>query len=191
MTYVMVDVKKNFYEDSLLSLLALSVYNPTLERLRERVKKYSNSYAHVYAYTESENYSDIVVFTLNHNKITINNIATLERKQGNGIATRMLDFLLEQFQASEIIAETDDDAVGFYRKYGFSTSICGQINGITRYKCVFVKATPCYCGHDCSRCLTYLATVNNDNDLREKSQRFYKDEEQVRGEKLLSPVSTL
>lgn len=34
----------------------------------------------------------------------------------------------------------------------------------------------CYCGHDCSCCLTYLATINNDVKLRLKSQRFYKDE---------------
>jgi hypothetical protein len=34
----------------------------------------------------------------------------------------------------------------------------------------------CYCGHDCSRCLTYLATVNNDNALRAASAKFYKDE---------------
>ena len=34
----------------------------------------------------------------------------------------------------------------------------------------------CFCGHDCSRCLTYLATVNNDDNLRRKSQQFYKDE---------------
>jgi hypothetical protein len=34
----------------------------------------------------------------------------------------------------------------------------------------------CYCGHDCSRCLTYVATVNNDNALRAASAKFYNDE---------------
>lgn len=33
----------------------------------------------------------------------------------------------------------------------------------------------CYCGHDCTRCLTYLATVHNDEALRERSQHFYKN----------------
>lgn len=33
----------------------------------------------------------------------------------------------------------------------------------------------CFCGHDCSRCITYLATVRNDENLRIQSQRFYKD----------------
>lgn len=34
----------------------------------------------------------------------------------------------------------------------------------------------CYCGHDCSRCLTYLATINHDDHLRKQSQKFYRDE---------------
>ncbi len=34
----------------------------------------------------------------------------------------------------------------------------------------------CYCGHDCSRCVTYLATIRNDFELCKQSQRFYRDE---------------
>lgn len=34
----------------------------------------------------------------------------------------------------------------------------------------------CYCGHDCARCLTYLATINNDEEWRKRSQSFYKTE---------------
>lgn len=39
-----------------------------------------------------------------------------------------------------------------------------------------MKKAICYCGHDCSRCLTYLATINNDEDLRKQTQEFYKGE---------------
>jgi FMN phosphatase YigB (HAD superfamily) len=34
----------------------------------------------------------------------------------------------------------------------------------------------CFCVHDCSRCVTYLATIRNDADLRRQSQQFYIDE---------------
>ncbi len=34
---------------------------------------------------------------------------------------------------------------------------------------------PCYCGHDCSRCITYIATQKNDDDLRRQSQSFYRE----------------
>lgn len=33
----------------------------------------------------------------------------------------------------------------------------------------------CYCGHDCARCITYIATQRNDNTLRRQSQNFYKE----------------
>lgn len=34
----------------------------------------------------------------------------------------------------------------------------------------------CYCGHDCARCNTYLATKNNDDVLRHASRSFYSSE---------------
>ena len=34
---------------------------------------------------------------------------------------------------------------------------------------------PCYCGHDCSKCVTYIATQTNDDNLRRQSQSFYKE----------------
>ena len=40
----------------------------------------------------------------------------------------------------------------------------------------YKPASLCFCGQDCSRCLTYLATVNNDDEFRLKSRRFYRDE---------------
>ncbi|MPN35791.1 hypothetical protein SDC9_183293 [bioreactor metagenome] len=33
----------------------------------------------------------------------------------------------------------------------------------------------CFCDHDCLRCITYLATVKNDDELRKQSQQFYKN----------------
>ena len=33
----------------------------------------------------------------------------------------------------------------------------------------------CYCGHECLKCVTYIATITNDDDLRIQSQTFYKE----------------
>ena len=38
-----------------------------------------------------------------------------------------------------------------------------------------MKDPICYCGHDCSRCVTYLATLSDDDTLRRQSQTFYRD----------------
>ena len=36
-------------------------------------------------------------------------------------------------------------------------------------------AQPCYCGHDCARCITYIATLRDNDNLRRQSQSFYKE----------------
>ena len=45
------------------------------------------------------------------------------------------------------------------------------------YKGDFSKlfGLPCYCGHDCSKCVTYIATQTNNDDLRRQAQSFYKE----------------
>lgn len=35
---------------------------------------------------------------------------------------------------------------------------------------------PGYCGHDCAKCVTYLATQTNNENLRRQSQLFYKEQ---------------
>ena len=38
-----------------------------------------------------------------------------------------------------------------------------------------MKKMICYCGHDCARCVTYRATVEQNESLREQAQRFYRE----------------
>lgn len=39
----------------------------------------------------------------------------------------------------------------------------------------YMEKKICCCGHDCSRCVTYLATVREDEALRKQSQAFYRE----------------
>ncbi len=47
----------------------------------------------------------------------------------------------------------------------------------TEFAHIFVakKECKCYCGHDCSKCVTYVATMTDNDNLRMQSQRFYKE----------------
>lgn len=33
----------------------------------------------------------------------------------------------------------------------------------------------CYCGHDCSRCRTYLATVRGDKEMQKEAHAYYEN----------------
>ncbi len=48
----------------------------------------------------------------------------------------------------------------------------------TEFSHIFVakKECKCYCGHDCSKCVTYVATMTDNDNLRMQSQRFYREQ---------------
>ena len=39
----------------------------------------------------------------------------------------------------------------------------------------FVDFLRSFCGHDCSKCVTYIATITDDGNLKLQSQKFYKE----------------
>ncbi len=131
------DVKEIITEPDILKLLAPSVYNPTEERLLNRAKKYQeDENTNIYAYKHNGEYKGIVVFNIAKNSATILDIAVKPEYQGQGIGSKLIDFIFNSFNAHDITAETDDDAIGFYEKYGFKITKIKMINDTTRYVCV-------------------------------------------------------
>ena len=61
----------------------------------------------------------IVGIKIIEGKIEIRHIAVKIGDRRNGTGKFMIDWIRSQFPGRVIIAETDKDAVGFYRKYGF------------------------------------------------------------------------
>ena len=68
------------------------------------------------------------------NRVEVMHIAVDEKMRQRGIGSAMVKALQEQF-CLPLKAETDDDAVGFYRKAGFETTAF-HIGGVRRYICV-------------------------------------------------------
>lgn len=136
-----VDVKEILKNKSLLSLLAKSIYNPTEERLINRVDKFiMNPYVRVYAMKIEDLYVGIIVIDISDNgNIEILNIAVSQNYQGSGIGSSLIDHCTDTMQPNVMIAETDNDAVGFYRKIGFEIMPLGDKYraGIMRYQCTF------------------------------------------------------
>jgi ribosomal protein S18 acetylase RimI-like enzyme len=53
-----------------------------------------------------------------------------------GLARGLIEALAERMAAREVVAETDDDAVDFYRRCGFSVENAPPKFGRPRYWCV-------------------------------------------------------
>lgn len=138
-------VKEIITEPDILKLLAPSVYNPTKERLLNRAKKYQeDEETNVYVYKEDNEYKGIVVFEIVNNSATILDIAVKPEYQGQGTGSKLIDFIFNSFNAQNITAETDDDAIEFYKKYGFIVADTKVEFDIKRYVCVCKSVTHHY-----------------------------------------------
>ena len=139
------DIKEIITEPDILKLLAPSVYNPTEERLLNRAKKYQeDEETNVYVYKEDNEYKGIVVFEIVNNSATILDIAVKPDYQGQGIGGKLIDFIFNSFNVNNITAETDDDAIGFYKKYGFTVADTKVEFDTKRYVCVCGSVTHHY-----------------------------------------------
>ena len=131
------DVKEIITEPDILKLLAPSVFNPTEKRLLNRTKKYQeDENINIYAYKVDGKYKGIVVFNIAKNSATILDIAVKPEYQNRGIGSKIIDFIFNSFNVDSIIAETDDDAIGFYKKYGFTVADTKVEFDTKRYTCV-------------------------------------------------------
>ncbi len=142
---VIADVKASLFEPEVLTLLKPSVYDPTPERLRHRAEKYAaDTNTYVYACKEAGAYTGIVVFRMENSTAEILDIAVKNEYRKKGFGSRLIDFLLSRFKAERITAETDDEAVGFYKKYGFNVKSVGAVGGTKRYYCELSAVTRHY-----------------------------------------------
>lgn len=139
------DVKDKITDTVLLELLAPSVYDPTEERLLNRARKYQEyGNNNIYAYRENNQYKGIVVFKILDSSATILDIAVKPEYQGRGIGSKLIDFIFNSFNVDSITAETDDDAIEFYKKYGFIVADTKVEFDTKRYVCVCESATHHY-----------------------------------------------
>lgn len=132
-----VDVKANLSKPEVLTLLVPSVYNPTPERLKHRAEKYAlDENVHVYACKRDGIYVGIVVFKTENGTAEILDIAVKPEYRKNGIGSKLIDFILNQFPVNLITAETDDEAVGFYKKCGFVIADTHEKFNVERYSII-------------------------------------------------------
>lgn len=161
------DVKEKLCDETLYSILAPSVFDPTPERLLCRVEKYQkDDKTNVYAYLADNVYKGIVVFKIEDNTATILDVAVKYEYQRNGIGSSLIGYVFEQFNINKIIAETDDDAIGFYKNCGFIIADTVMRSNAKRYVCVCERVAYHY---------DLLVKENNDPVHDPKPLREYMD----------------
>lgn len=66
-------------------------------------------------------------------------LGTAPGEEGRGYARALLHAVAAHLNAAKLLAETDDDAVGFYRRAGFEVTPAPPRGGSSRYRAVLTR----------------------------------------------------
>ena len=136
------NIKANIASDTeFIKILKYSHYNPTNEKLSRLTKMY-NEDENIYpfgAFDKDQIIGFIVIKNTNkqNKNYEIIDIAVDEHYRKLGIASKLIDYVIKNFDMVTLKAETDEEAVEFYKKYGFNIKLGSKIGNINRYECEY------------------------------------------------------
>jgi len=80
------------------------------------------------------------IIQISHEKAVLKHIAVKEEYRNKGIGKTMIQAYIKTQKVNILEAETDVEAVDFYRKIGFQISSLGEkYKGVERFKCQYTK----------------------------------------------------
>ena len=129
------DIRNQLANPNVQALFAACCYEMSQENAKKKLEEYSrNPNWHLYGWTKNGEIIGVCGFVVHPDNVEINGIAVAETVRHRGVGGAMIS-ALQSIYKQAIHAETDDDAIGFYQKCGFSTTAI-QKHGVRRWVCV-------------------------------------------------------
>lgn len=117
------------------ALLALAMW-PDPARIAAALERYAdNPERQVWTWTDNDRVLCAAGVEVQAGRAELLHIGTAPRARGQGAGRSLLLALMVELQLQELRAETDDGAVGFYRRCGFAVSGAAPRGGAVRYHC--------------------------------------------------------
>ena len=133
------DIKQNMDTPTVHRIISYASFDSTPTGIQKVVNKYRNSdNLHFYAWIKNEEVLGICGFEEHLDKIEVHLISVDEDVRGKGIGRKMIIQLQEMYN-KDIEAETDDDAIDFYRKCGFDVNSFTHPKKGKRWTCILRK----------------------------------------------------
>ena len=130
------DIKSEIDNPTVHHIIAYALFDGSPENVAKVAQKYLHSAVlHLYAWIENNQILGICGYTVHNDKVEIHLIAVDENARGRGVGGAMVVALQKKY-SKNIEAETDDDAVTFYRKCGFSAHEFIHERRGKRYTCI-------------------------------------------------------
>lgn len=108
-----------------------------IENIKDVEEYYSITENELYSVSNNERIVGLVGLISTEQEVVIKHIAIQSHIQNKGLGTEIINKIHQLFPKQKLVAETDNDAVGFYIKLGFKIISLGEkYPGIIRYKCI-------------------------------------------------------
>ncbi|MBQ8503605.1 MAG: GNAT family N-acetyltransferase [Clostridia bacterium] len=113
------DIKSIFCTEEIYSIYSGCMYEPTFEKFNAKAVNYQNdSSVSLYGYFKNEKIVGIIATKEKGEQIEVLGISVDIKERYFGIGTRLIEYIRDT-STKPIIAETDSNAVMFYKKCGF------------------------------------------------------------------------
>ncbi|MDX8365580.1 GNAT family N-acetyltransferase [Cytobacillus sp. IB215665] len=132
----MKEINSNIIQPSMKELLSFATSVKNVEREYEL---YIHSpVRRLYGYDFEDNVIGCIgIELLSSKRSEIKHIAVSTKHRGEGIGSKMISFIRDKHSLSCISAETDKDAVNFYKNFGFNIISLGEkYPGVERFQCI-------------------------------------------------------
>ncbi len=118
-------------------IVSLWMFEPDEEKIEKFMNGLNDSETEMYVCSGITLLKGAIAICHREDGIEIIGIGVHPIFQKNGIGRAMVDYVGDKYPDKKITAQTDDDAVDFYRKTGFSVkSLDEMYTGVRRYLCV-------------------------------------------------------
>ncbi len=108
-----------------------------IENIKDVEEYYSITENELYSVSNNKRIVGLVGLISTEQEVVIKHIAIQSHIQNKGLGTEIINKIHQLFPKQKLVAETDNDAVGFYIKLGFKIISLGEkYPGIIRYKCI-------------------------------------------------------
>ncbi|MNK27524.1 Acetyltransferase (GNAT) family protein [compost metagenome] len=141
---MLVNVKDQVESPEITQLLEYAVYTDE-DALAKAVSHYrAEEGAELYALKHEGELIGLIGYVVDdHNALNITHLAIAPEHRNQGYGRAIVLEALYEVKPDRIIAETDEDAVDFYRNIGFVVLSIGRLpNGIERFRCVYEVEMP-------------------------------------------------
>lgn len=120
------------------------MFMPTEEKFRRKMEAYlKDDSVRIFACSDFGKTGGVIAVSFQDRyRIEILGIAVEESARNRGIGSRMITWLMDRYGLTSVFAETDKDAVGFYRKNGFDVAETVEAFGgktAVRYRCEWTR----------------------------------------------------